>query len=372
MTRDEPRTDRRILHCDMDCFYAAIHQRDDPSLRGRPVVVGGDPESRGVVAAASYEARRFGIRSAMPSAQARRLCAATVFLRPEFSRYREESRRVFEIFRTFTALVQAVSIDEGYLDVTEAYQPYGSATAVARAIRERVRGQTGLTVSVGVGPNRLVAKIASDCNKPDGLTVVPPHRVFEFLGPLAVRKLQGVGPATERILAEELDVRTVAQLREVPLERLVSRLGRYGTTLHRFARGVDDRPVETRSERKSYSSERTYERDLRDYSAVERELVQQAHEVAAGLARHRLLGATVTIKVRYPDFTTVTRSHTLPYPTSDQAELEAAARLLLARTDAGRRPVRLVGVGVSRLIAEDHRRQLVLPELSAPVSGSWG
>jgi DNA polymerase-4 len=348
----------------MDCFYAAIHQRDEPSLRGKPVVVGGDPDSRGVVAAASYEARRFGIRSAMPSAQARRLCAETIFLRPDFTAYREESRRVFEIFRAFTPLVQPVSIDEAYLDVTDHYLPHGSATGVARAIRERVSAERGLTVSVGVGPNRLVAKIASDCNKPDGLTVVPPGKVLSFLAPLGVRKLQGVGPATERILAEELGATTVAELRSVPLATLVARLGRYGETLARFAQGLDDRPVETTSERKSYSSERTYERDLRDLAAVEAEVGRQAREVAAGLARHRLLGATVTIKVRYPDFTTVTRSHGLPYPTAEPAEVEAVARALVQRTDAGLRPVRLLGVGVSRLVAADGLRQLVLPELS--------
>jgi DNA polymerase-4 len=355
----------------MDCFYAAIHQRDDPSLRGRPVVVGGDPDSRGVVAAASYEARRYGIRSAMPSAQARRLCAETVFLRPEFARYREESRGVFEIFRSFTPLVQPVSIDEAYLDVSDAWRPFGSATAVARAIRERVRAERRLTVSVGVGPNRLVAKIASDCNKPDGLTVVPPQRVRGFLAPLPVRKLQGVGPATERILAEELGARTVEELRAVPLERLVARLGRYGETLHRFALGHDDRPVETESERKSYSSERTYDHDLRDLGAVEQEVGRQAREVAAGLARHRLLGATVTVKVRYPDFTTVTRSHSLPYPTADGAELEAVAVRLLRRTDAGRRPVRLLGVGVSRLLSAEGLRQMVLPELSGTALAAW-
>jgi DNA polymerase-4 len=361
---------RRILHCDMDCFYAAIHQRDDPALRGKPVVVGGDPESRGVVAAASYEARRFGIRSAMPSSQARRLCADTIFLRPDFARYRDESRRVFEVFRSFTPLVQPVSIDEAYLDVTDSFLPFGSATGVARAIRERVRAERGLTVSVGVGPNRLIAKIASDCNKPDGLTVVPPHRVPEFLGPLGVRKLQGVGPATEHILEGELQVRTIAELRGLSREVLVGRLGRYGETLFRFARGLDDRPVETTSERKSYSSERTYGRDLRDLSVIDLELTAQAQEVAVGLGRHHLLGATVTVKVRFPDFTTVTRSQSLPYPSADAAELLAVARMLLRRTDAGRRPVRLLGVGVSRLVAEEGMRQLVLPELSGPSSVS--
>jgi DNA polymerase-4 len=224
---------------------------------------------------------------------------------------------------------------------------------------------------VGVAPNRLVAKIASDFHKPDGLTVVPPHRVLAFLAPLDVRKLQGVGPATERILVEELAARTIEQLRALPPERLVERLGRYGETLHRFARGLDDRPVETTSERKSYSSERTFEVDLRDLDAAEREVARLAGEVASGLGRHQLLGATVTVKVRYSDFTTRTRSHTLPYPTSEAAELAAVASLLLRRTDAGRRPVRLLGVGVSRLVPAEGLRQLVLPRLAAGTPDAW-
>ena len=196
---------RRILHCDMDCFYAAVHMRDDPSLAGKPVVIGGNPEGRGVVAAASYEARRFGIRSALPAARAVRLCPQAVFIRPDFNRYREESDYIVEIFRDFTPIVQKVSIDEAYLDVTEQLEPWGSATAVAQEIKRRIRQERGLTVSVGVGPNRLVAKIASDFDKPDGLTVVKPPRVQAFLDVLSVRTLPGVGPASEKRLREQGD-----------------------------------------------------------------------------------------------------------------------------------------------------------------------
>jgi len=339
---------RRILHCDMDSFYAAVHQRDDPSLVGKPVVIGGDPSGRGVVAAASYEVRRFGVRSAMPSAEARRRCPHAVFIRPDFQRYRRESEAIFALYREVTPLVQAVSIDEAYLDVSDHLGDHGSATAVAKAIRARVRDERGLTVSVGVGPNKLVAKIASDHGKPDGLVVVKPSRVAAFLEPLPVRRLYGVGPATERALGE-LGVATVAELRGLPVELLTSRFGRHGAGLFRFARGVDERPVETDRVRKSLGTENTYSRDLERREAMEEELVKMAHDVAASLEKREIAGRTVTVKVRYPDFVTVTRSQTLPAPTADAATVARLAVELLAKTDAGERPVRLLGVTVSNL-----------------------
>lgn len=342
---------RRILHCDMDCFYAAVHMRDDPSLRGRPVVIGGDPSGRGVVAAASYEVRRFGVRSAMPAAEARRRCPAAVFLRPDFPRYRRESEAIFRIYREITPLVQAVSIDEAYLDVSEHLGGLGSATAVARAIRRRVRSERGLTVSVGVGPNKLVAKIASDHGKPDGLVVVPPRRVEAFLAPLSVRRLRGVGPATEAALAE-LGVTTVEELRRLSMDALTHRFGRHGGVLYEFARGIDGRPVETERERKSLGHENTFRHDLTRVAEMEEELRRLAGEVADGLERRDLAGRTVTVKVRYGDFTTVTRSHTLPAPTADGALITRCAVDLLGRTAAGSRPVRLLGVTVSNLAAE--------------------
>ena len=340
---------RRILHCDMDCFYAAVHMRDDPSLRGRPVVIGGSPEGRGVVAAASYEARAYGIRSATPAARAVRLCPQAVFIKPDFARYREESRRVFAIFRDFTDVVQPVSIDEAYLDVSDCLEAWGSATAVAKAIRRRVREERGLTVSVGVGPNRLVAKIASDRDKPDGLTVVSPSRVRAFLDPLPVRCLPGVGPATERRL-HKLVVETIAELRALPLDELERRMGRHGARLYRYARGLDDRPVRVHRERKSLSAERTYAADLATLEEMDEQLGRLAERVAGGLAKRELGARTVTLKVRYGDFTTVTRSRTLALPTADAAELAEVARRLLRHSEAGRRPVRLLGVGGSNLV----------------------
>ena len=230
----------------MDCFYAAVHMRDDPSLRGKPVVIGGRPESRGVVAAASYEVRRYGVHSAMPSSRAIRLCPEAIFIPPDFRRYSKESEKIFAIYREITPLVQAVSIDEAYLDVTEHLGEWGTATAVAKEIRRRVREERNLTVSVGVGPNRLIAKIASDFHKPNGLTVVRPDQVQAFLDPLPVRRLHGVGPATERVL-NEMKIQTVADLRAAAVEDLIDRFGKHGRVLHEFAQGIDDRPVETHS-----------------------------------------------------------------------------------------------------------------------------
>jgi DNA polymerase-4 len=334
----------------MDCFYAAVHQRDDPSLRGKPVVIGGSPQSRGVVAAASYEVRAFGVRSAMPCARAKRLCPDAIFIPPDFSRYRAESTEVFAIFREFTQLVQVVSIDEAYLDVTDALEPWGSATAVAVEIRRRVLAERGLTVSVGVGPSRLVAKIASDADKPDGLTIVKPGRVQAFLDPLPVRALPGVGPATEQRL-EAAGWNTVAQLRRLPAGELERRFGSHGRRLEQFAHGIDERPVRTHRERKSLSSERTFDRDLEDLSRVHAEIDRLAESVARGLEKRDISARTVTLKVRYEDFTTVTRSQTLPTPTADTGMLRRVARSLAARTEAGRRAVRLLGVGGSNLVS---------------------
>jgi DNA polymerase IV len=351
-------TTRRILHCDMDCFYAAVHVRDDPGLAGLPVVVGGDPAGRGVVAAASYEARRFGIRSAMPASRARRLCPRAVFLRPDFRRYQRESQAIFAIYREHTPLVQPASLDEAYLDVTDSLGEWGSATAVAREIRRRVRDERGLTVSIGVGPNRLVAKIASDFRKPDGLTVVPPARVDTFLAPLPVRRLHGVGPATEAALAT-LGVHTVADLRRLERRDLEARFGKHGDMLWHFARGIDERPVRVDRERKSLGTEQTYGADLADLGEMARELERMAAEVASGLERRGLLARTVTVKVRYGDFTTLTRGRTLEIPTQEAGVLALNARALLHRTEAGSRPVRLLGVTASNLL-EGSPRQLPL------------
>jgi DNA polymerase-4 len=346
---------RRILHCDMDAYYASVHMRDDPALAGRPVVVGGDPDGRGVVASASYEARRFGIRSAMPAAHARRLCPAAVFVQPDFPRYRRESDAIFAIFRDFTPVMEPASLDEAYLDVTDHLGASGTAAAIAKEIRRRVREERRLTVSVGVGPSMLIAKIASDFRKPDGLTVVPPERVLSFLAPLPVRRLHGVGPATERALAA-LGIATVAELRARPREELVERFGKHGAMLYAFARGEDSREVETHHERKSLGTENTYRADLRSLGEMDGELESMAAEVADGLEKRTLAACTVTVKARYPDFTTVSRSRTFPIPTASAARLAALAKDLLRRTEAGARPVRLLGVSASTLVPNTLRQ----------------
>jgi DNA polymerase-4 len=354
----------------MDCFYAAVHTRDDPRLRGQPVVVGGNPEGRGVVAAASYEARQFGIHSAMPAAQALRLCPHAVFLRPDFRRYRTESHAIFGIYHEFTPLVEPMSLDEAYLDVTQHLGAFGSATAIAQEIRRRVHDQRGLTVSVGVAPNKLVAKIASDFDKPDGLTVVPPAEVDRFLAPLPVRALHGVGPATERTLTA-LGANSIAELRELSLDLLLARFGSWGRVLWERARGIDERRVQVHHDRKSLSTEHTFSSNVGDVDTMDRVLNDMAREVSEGLRRRRLAAGTVTVKVRYPDFTTLTRSVTLPVPVSDASTIAGCAHQLLRRTEAARQSVRLLGVGASGLVPgwleqptlfEDLEPQEALPE----------
>ena len=356
----DPVTIRRILHCDMDCFYAAIHMRDDPALRGKPVVIGGSPSGRGVVAAASYEARHFGIHSAMPAAQAVRRCPQAIFLKPEFPRYRDESQAIFAIFRELTPLVQPASLDEAYLDVSEYLEPHGSATAVAREIRRRVRAERDLTVSVGVGPNRLIAKIASDFDKPDGLTVVKPQRVQSFLDPLPVRRLHGVGPATEKALGK-LGVTTIADLRGIELETLRRRFGRHGQGLYDYSRGIDERPVRTDRERKSLGHERTFASDIVSLEEMDAQLDGLSQRVASGLERRQISARTITVKVRYPDFTTLTRSRSLERPTASAELIAKIARELLRMTDAETRNVRLLGVTGSGLsTGDDGPKQLGL------------
>jgi DNA polymerase-4 len=343
---------RRILHADMDCFYAAIHVRDDPKLEGRPVVVGGDPHGRGVVAAANYEAREYGIHSAMPAAEALRRCRDTVFLKPEFKRYREESKLIFAIYRDYTPIIQPLSLDEAFLDVSEHLGGFESATAVAEDIRRRVREERGLTVSVGVAPNKLVAKIASDQDKPDGLTVVKPSQVEAFLAPLPVRRLHGIGPSTEKRL-HALGISTVTDLRQAPVDLLLAHFGRWGRGMQNRAWGRDQRPVHTSHERKSLSTERTFAENLKDPGEIDRILEAMATEVAEGLAKREVAAATITVKVRYPDFTTPTRSHTLPSPTADAATIVAVAHDLVRRTEAADRSVRLLGVGASNLVSAE-------------------
>jgi DNA polymerase-4 len=336
---------RTILHLDLDAFYASVEQLDDPALRGKPVIVGGIT-GRGVVCAASYEARTFGVRSAMPTARARRLCPAGVFLHPRFDRYGELSDRVFDVYRRYTPLVEPLSLDEAFLDVTASRALHGDGPAIAAAIRGAVRAETGLTVSAGVAEVKLAAKIATDFGKPDGLTVVPAGGVAAFLAPLPVGRLWGVGEVTEGAL-RKLGVATIGDLARLPESALASVVGgERAHGLRELARGHDDREVVPDEGLKSVGGEETFEEDLRGEAALARALLTQAGRVGRRLRAHGLRGRIVTLKVRYADFSLVTRRVTLPRPTDDDRVIFESARSQLGRIDAGR-AVRLAGVTVS-------------------------
>ena len=342
---------RRIIHVDMDAFYASVEQRDDPALRGKPVAVGGPAESRGVVAAASYEARAFGVRSAMPMARALRLCPSLVVVRPDFARYRAVSQQVMAILRSCTPLVEPLSLDEAYLDVTDNLWGEPLASNVAKKLKALIREQLNLSASAGVAPNKFLAKIASGWKKPDGLTVIPPERIEEFLRELPVEALSGVGPVTAKKL-RAIGIERLLDVRSADEERLRGAVGSLAGWLKQLSRGEDPRQVEPDQRRKSLSDENTYEKDLTDPQQIRGEIERIARRTAEGLEKRKLRARTVTIKVRYADFTTVTRSHTAHAPTCDAAEIAARALALLDRTDAARRPVRLIGVGTHGLVEE--------------------
>jgi DNA polymerase-4 len=335
---------RRILHVDMDAFYASVEQRDDPSLKGKPVAVGGSPTGRGVVAAASYEARAFGVYSAMPMARAVRLCPSLVIVRPDFQKYRAASQAVFEIFREVTPLVEPLSLDEAYLDVTENAWGETLATTVAKRLKARIRETTNLTASAGVAPNKFLAKVASGWKKPDGLTVISPERVEPFLQQLPVDALWGVGPVTARKLRAR-GIERLVDVRTTDVQLLRDTVGSLADWLRQLAAGIDDRPVVPHRDAKSSGSENTYPEDLTDLGAIRAEVAEMAAHAAGWLERKTLLARTVTIKVRYSDFTTVTRSHSAA-PTRAKADVAARAVQLLDKTEAGVRPVRLLGVSV--------------------------
>jgi len=351
----------RILHIDMDAFYASVEQRDKPHLRGSPVVVGGDPEHRGVVAAASYEARRFGVRSAMPMARAVRLCPALVIVRPDFSRYKAVSQQVFSIFRSVTPLVEPLSLDEAYLDVTENAWGELLGQSVAQRIKREIKEKTGLTASAGVAPNKFLAKIASGWKKPDGLTVIAPERVEQFLHKLPVDALWGVGPVTAQRLRER-GIERLVDVRAVDPNVLRDAVGSGADWLRQLADGIDDRPVEPHHDPKSAGTENTFSQDLTDIAEIRHEVDEMARDGAAWLERQGLTCRTVTLKVRYSDFTTITRSHSRAAPTRDADDIAARAIALLDRTEAGQRPVRLLGVSVHNLIdPQEPRDEVALP-----------
>jgi DNA polymerase IV len=341
---------RRIVHIDMDAFYASVEQRDHPALRGHPVAVGGAPDQRGVVAAASYEARKFGVRSAIPMSRAVRLCPALVIVRPDFAKYQAVSQQVFEIFRSVTPLVEGLSLDEAYLDVTENAWGETLGMTVARRIKQAIREKTGLTASAGVAPNKFLAKIASGWQKPDGLTVIAPERVEHFLQGLPVDALWGVGPVTARKLRAR-GIEKLVDVRTADAAKLEEAVGSLADWLQQLAQGIDDRPVISEHDPKSSSSENTFVSDLLDLEEIRGHIAEMARSVVAWLHRRELFARTVTIKVRYGDFTTITRSHS-DVASRDEARIVARAVALLDKTEAGTRPIRLLGAGVSNFSAE--------------------
>ncbi|HJO23804.1 MAG: DNA polymerase IV [Myxococcota bacterium] len=345
---------RVILHADMDAFYASVEQRNRPELRGRPVVVGGTSE-RGVVSAASYEARRFGVHSAMPTVQARALCPEAIFVRGDMRRYADESKRIFEVFRRFSPLVEGLSLDEAFLDLTGTQRLFGPPLEVGRRLRAAVRDETELAVSVGIAPIKMVAKIASDLAKPDGLLEVSPDRVREFLEPLPVGRIWGVGPvARERLAAR--GIHSVGELARVEPQRIERELGRWGLELARLARGDDLREVAPWREPVSYSEENTFRHDVSDREVLEATLVAHAEAVARRLRRDALVARTVVVKLKLArrrkagprGYPLLTRRETLPEATDDGAVLSRTGSRLLDRA-ALREPVRLLGVGATNL-----------------------
>jgi len=339
---------RTILHVDMDAFFAAVEQRDNPNLRGKPVAVGGSAESRGVVAAASYEARRYGIRSAMPTAEAQQRCPQLILVAPDHTKYRRVSEQIMALLAEYTPLVEQVSVDEAFLDVSGSLRLHGGAAQIGQQIRQRISQDFQLTASVGIGPNKFVAKIASEQAKPDGLLEIEPDQVGEFLAPLPVAALWGVGQATADRL-HRLGLTTIGQLQQCDVDELVAQFGEYGRRLVQLARGQDDSPIQTDRERKSVSHEETFAEDTTDRRFLRGKLLELSERVGHRLRADQFKGRTVTLKLRFSDFHTITRSTTLTESTSSDQQIYRSAGALLAAVNLARRKVRLVGVAVSNL-----------------------
>ncbi len=363
---------RKILHIDMDAFYASVEQRDDPTYRGKPLVVGGRPERRGAVAAASYEARRFGIHSAMPSRVAAQRCPHLIFVSPRFEVYQHVSEQIRAIFHDYTDLVEPLSLDEAYLDVTENKRGLPSAMAIAREIRQRIHRETDLTASAGVSINKFLAKTASDQNKPNGIFLIAPEQAEAFVAQLPIEKFHGIGPATAKKM-HGLGVHCGADLRTWPEAELIQRFGKIGRHYYRVARGQDHRPVNPHRLRKSIGAEMSFNPDLTQLKAMEAALEPIAARVGDRLQHHQRRGHTLTLKLKYADYRQVTRSLTEAVPWSDRGDILDAALGLLRQHLEPHAKVRLLGITVANLIepsappmpSDSHRRfrQLCLPDI---------
>lgn len=339
---------RKIIHIDMDAFYASVEQRDFPEYRGKPLIVGGSPEGRGVVAAASYEVRKFGVHSAMPAAKAIRLCPQAIFVKPRFEVYRKVSKQIREIFFEFTDLVEPLSLDEAYLDVTENHINLPSATLIAKKIRERIKNKTRLTASAGVAHNKFLAKVASDLDKPDGLSVILPEDADEFLEKLPIGEFYGIGEATESKM-KSLDIHTGKDLKKWSEIELIDKFGKTGRYYYRIVRGIDNRPVKTHRIRKSIGKERTFSEDVDDLGWINNFLRELSEKIAERMQAKKAAGKTVTLKVRYSDFETITRSTSFSHYIDGANDIADTAISLLEETDVGERKVRLLGITLSNL-----------------------
>jgi len=341
---------RKILHIDMDAFYASVEQRDNPALKGKPVIVGGRPERRGVVAACSYEARKFGIHSAMPSSRAVKLCPKAVFLSPRFDAYRQASQKINRVFHEFTELIEPLSLDEAYLDVTEYAASRGSATDVARDIKQRIKAEVNLTASAGVSYNKFLAKIASDMDKPDGLYVIRPEAAEGFIEKLEIRKFFGIGKVTEKKM-HALGIFHGADLKKYSKIQLQTQFGSSGDYYFNIARGIDERPVRAHRERKSVGQETTFENNLSDKKQIWETLQGIAESLESTMEKKDLFARTVTLKVRYSDFQLITRSKTSDPAIRAKQELLSVLPELLKKTEVGKRPIRLIGITLANLLA---------------------
>ncbi len=345
----------------MDAFFASIEQMDTPAFKGRPLIVGGMPQSRGVVAACSYEARRFGIHSAMPCSKAVRLCPHVIFTRPRMDRYREISTQLMSIFRRYTELVEPLSLDEAFLDVTTNSQNHPSATILAERIRAEISQELRLTASAGVSFNKFLAKVASDFNKPNGLTTIPPEKALDFLSSLPIRKFFGVGKVTEKKMLS-LGIRTGHDLHQIEEERLVFHFGKTGSFLFNIVRGIDNRPVESEQIRKSIGSETTLSSDTDDKSEINAILLDLAEQLEYSLKKKQTGGYTLTLKIRYQNFNTITRSQTVRNPIYSSDGILALLPGLLATADLTTQKIRLLGLTISKLIGDKKvPYQLVFP-----------
>jgi DNA polymerase-4 len=344
---DKQGRSKHIIHLDMDAFYPSVEVLDNPALKGKPVIVGGSKE-RGVVSSASYEARKFGIHSAQPMAKAKRLCSDGIFLPVRMSRYQEVSKQVFEIFYRFTPLVEPLSIDEAFLDVTGSIRLFGRPEEIAKKIKQMIFAETGLTISAGVAPSKFVAKIASDMDKPDGLTVVHPDNIREFLDPLPVKKMWGVGKVSQRILSR-LNIHTFKDLRQTSVKLLEKKFGKQGAQIHRLAMGMDEREVIPEHDVKSIGHELTFSQDIISLDVAQKDLLVLGNKVARRMRHKGLKGKTITLKVKYSDFVQITRSTTLPKFTDDGSEIYSVACRLLEKTEVTKKPIRLLGISLSHL-----------------------